>query len=170
MKLMLPVLATVVLGTAASAQTPPQTPPAAAPSAQAEQVTLVGCIQTEADYRRAMDKGRGGAVGTGVGVGNEFVLTNAASAVQGLNPKAATDTAYELTGENEGKVKEFVGKRVEISGTLKPAEATASGRPTGGATAGKPPSGIDVTSQDLKLRELNVMSVKAAATGTCEPK
>jgi hypothetical protein len=168
MKRVLPVLAAAVLGATVSAQTPPQTPSAAAPSMQAEQVTLVGCIQTESDYRRARDQSRGGVAGTGVGAGNEFIITNTAWAQQGLSPKTAADPAYELTGENEGKVKEFVGKRVEITGTLKPAEATSTGRPTGGATAGKPPSGVDVTSQDLKLRELNVMSVKAA-TGTCQP-
>jgi hypothetical protein len=167
MKLMLQILAAVALGTTASAQNTPQAP-AATPSVQAEQVTLVGCIQTESDYRRSHDKGRGGAAGTGLGAGNEFILMNASTAEQGLSPRTPADTAYELTGENEGKVKEFVGKRVEITGTLKPAETTSTGRPTGGATAGKPPAGIDVTSQDLKLRELNVMSVKAA-TGSCQP-
>lgn len=168
MKRVLPVLAAAVLCTTASAQTTPQsTTPQT--SARAEQVRLVGCIQTESDYRRAHDKGRGGAVGTGIGVGNEFILTNASMAEQGLSPKsAAADTAYELTGANEGSVKDFVGKRVEITGTLEPAEMTPGGTPTGGATAGKPPSGIDLTSPDLKLRELSVTSVKAA-TGTCEP-
>ncbi len=167
MKLVLSVAATVVLGTAVLAQTPTQ-PPAGTTTTQAEQVTLLGCIQSEADYRRAQDKNRGGVAGTGVGVGNEFILTNASMATQGLSPTApAADPAYELTGPNEGKVKEFVGKRVEIIGTLKPAEVSPSGRPTGGATAGPPPTGIDVTSKDLKLRELEVTSVKAAATGTC---
>jgi hypothetical protein len=150
------------------AQTPSQ-PPAATTSTQAEQVTLLGCIQTESDYRRANEKDRGGVAGTGVGVGNEFILTNASMARQGLSPSApAADTAYELTGPNEGKAKEFVGKRVEIIGTLKAAATTPGGKPTGGATAGTPPSGIDVTSKDLKLRELEVVSLKAA-TGTCSP-
>ena len=31
------------------------------------QVTLVGCVQREADYRKAQGIGRGGALGTGVG-------------------------------------------------------------------------------------------------------
>jgi hypothetical protein len=51
-------------------------------------------------------------------------------------------------------------------GKLKPAETTASGRPTGGATAGPPPTGVDVTSKDLKLRELEVASVREAS-GSC---
>jgi hypothetical protein len=160
-------LGAAVLGTAVLASTTSPQTPTGATSSQAEQVTLLGCVQNESDYRRAQDKSRGGVAGTGVGVGNEFILANASMAKQGLNPATPTaDAAYELTGPNEGKVKEFVGKRVEITGTLKAAETSASGKPTGGATAGPPPSGIDVTSKDLKLRELEVTSVKAA-TGTC---
>src|SRR5262245_9689424 len=44
-----------------------------------EQVTLTGCIQREAEYRKAHDTGRGGVAGTGVGAGNEFVLINAST-------------------------------------------------------------------------------------------
>jgi hypothetical protein len=55
---------------------------------------------------------------------------------------------------------------VEITGKLKAAEKTASGTPTGGATAGTPPTGVDVASADLKLREVDVVSVKES-TGTC---
>jgi hypothetical protein len=140
------------------------------PATQGEQqITLVGCVQKESDYRAAHDKGRGGPVGTGVGTGDEFVLINASAATQGLKPEGtAADTAYELTGSGEGKAKDFVGKRVQITGKLKAAEAGAAGRPTGGATAGAPPSGVDVASKDLKLRELGVISV-SAASGTCTP-
>ena len=138
------------------------------PAAQGDQITLVGCIQKESDYRAAHDKGRGGA-GTGIGTGDEFVLTNASAATQGLKSEAsAADTAYELTGSGEEKAKDFVGKRVQITGKLKAAETGAAGRPTGGATAGTPPSGVDVASKDLKLRELEVISV-TAASGTCTP-
>ena len=61
----------------------------------------------------------------------------------------------------------FVGKRVEIVGKLKPAEMGAAGA-TGGVTAGKPPAGVDVVSKDLKLREVEVTSVKET-TGSCTP-
>jgi hypothetical protein len=73
--------------------------------------------------------------------------------------------AYELTGPNEGQVEQFVGRRVEITGKLKAGERGATG-PTGGPTAGAPPSGVDVTSKDLKLKELEVTSVRET-TGTC---
>jgi hypothetical protein len=133
-------------------------------SAQQQQVTVVGCVQPESEFRKAKDAGRGGAAGTGIGAGNEFVLVNA-SASKGTT----TDTTFELTGANEGQVKSFVGKRVEIMGTLKAAETGSARRPTGGATVGRPPEGVDVASKDLQLRELEVSSVKEAS-GTCPAK
>lgn len=164
-----------------SAQAPAQTPPTQAPARPAaeptrmsadQQVTVSGCIQREADYRRSKNLGEGGAAGTGAGVGNEFVLVNAsmagsAGATAGTTGTSGTSSGsdYELSGTGEGKAAEFVGKRVEISGKLKAAEIGAAG-PTGGATAGTPPTGVDVASKDLKLREIDVTSVKAG-TGTC---
>jgi hypothetical protein len=38
----------------------------------------------EADYRKAQDAGKGGVANTGLGVGNEFVLTNASPAPAGV--------------------------------------------------------------------------------------
>jgi hypothetical protein len=137
---------------------------------------MEGCIQSEADYRKAQNLGRGGAAGTNVGVGNEFVLVDAkmsstgtaASADAATGTSGAAAQAYELTGTNEGKASQFVGKRVEITGTLKPGE-TAGAAATGGPTAGAPPRGIDVAGEDLKLREVEVASVREM-TGTCPAK
>ena len=153
----------------------PQTsaPNTQTPRASGDQATVTGCIQREADYRRTAGAGRGGAVGTGLGVANEFVLANAtmspagasssAAATTGAPESAATgttgansNTAYELTGPNEGRAATYVGKRVEISGVLKPTDTA----PAGGATASVPGS------QDLKLRELEVTSIREA-TGSC---
>ena len=138
-------------------------------------VRVTGCIQSEADYRKARKLGRGGTGGTGVGVGNEFVLIDtrvasagapAAGAATGTTGAAAQD--YKLTGANEGKASQFVGKRVEITGTLEPAEIAGAAR-TGGATAGGPPR-IDVfAGEDLKLRELEMTSLRET-TGTCPAK
>lgn len=148
-----------------------------------QQVTVTGCIQPEADYRRARDAGRGGVAGTGVGAGNEFVLASAsmstgatagAAATTGAAAGAPTGTAgaasatmaYELTGANERQAAQYAGQRVEISGKLKAAEVGPSGRPTGGATAGKPPEGIEIAGQDLQLREIEVGSIRQVS-GTC---
>jgi hypothetical protein len=137
---------------------------------------VVGCIQSEADFRKAWNLGRGGTAGTGVGVGNEFVLIDAKMASAGAPPaaRAATGTVgaaaqpYKLTGANESKVSRFVGRPVEITGMVKPAEtpgAASTRRPAGG-----PPAQIDVfAGEDLKLRELDVTSVRETP-GTCPAK
>ena len=165
---------------AAQERTPPapqeRTPAAAQqPTSPSQQVTVTGCIQREADFRKARDAGRGGAVGTGIGVGNEFILADAsmapsATSTRGAGAPAPAATtggsdAFELSGRDESKAEQYVGKRVEISGTLKAAE-TAGGKPTGGPTAGRPPEGVDIVGRDLQLRELEISSIKGTS-GTC---
>ena len=168
-------LGTVAFAQAASQE--PQQPPPGARTSAGGQITVTGCIQREADYRKAQDAGRGGAAGTGVGTGNEFILADASASPSkaGAEPSSpagptgtsgSSSSAYELTGPNEGQAAQFVGQRVEIAGMLKSAEVAASGKPTGGATAGQPPAGADVTSKDLRLREIEVSSIKQT-TGTC---
>ena len=168
----------LAFGVALSAQTPAQTPQTQPGAKADQQITITGCVQRESDYRSAHDAGEGGVAGTGMGVGNEFVLVDAETkpasgeaaeaGATGTSGSAMASKAYELTGPNEGQASQYVGRRVEITGTLKAADTDATGRPTGGATAGAPPSGVDVTSKDLKLRELEVTSVREA-TGTCTP-
>jgi hypothetical protein len=183
----LTVAAMAFVSMAAFAQTSGQSSSAqssaASSSQDAQQVTVVGCIQSESDYRRAKDAGRGGVAGSGVGAGNEFILADASISKSGASESAAATSgssastptgtggsgasanAFELTGENEAKAAQHVGKRVEITGKLKPGEVGASGA-TGGATAGAPPSGVDVASKDLKLRELEITSIRETS-GSC---
>ena len=79
----------------------------------------------------------------GIGDGDEFMLINAAR-VSGGVPSVTTvgdctggsGEAIELTGPKEEQFKNFVGKRVEVSGTQKRARIDASGRPTGGSAPG----------------------------------
>jgi hypothetical protein len=182
------VAAALSLSTASFAQTPAQQPAQPQPRPQtttpapqqagaaARTVTLVGCIQGEADYRKAGNLGRGGTAGSGVGVGNELVLFDARITSAGAPPAAGAATGttgaatrdYKLTGANEGKAVQFRGKRVEITGMLKRSE------PASPAAARKPradgPPQIDVfAGEDLRLPELEVTSVRATA-GTCPAK
>jgi hypothetical protein len=167
------------------AQTPSPTTRTQATTGAEEQVTVTGCIQREADYRQATGAGRGGAVATGIGTGNEFILANAmmgagaatgttgsaaarpgagsttAGAATGTGGSVAGATAFELTGSNEGQAAAHVGKRVQVMGKIKTGEADAAG-----ATGG--PTGNIVGSQDLQLRELEVSSI-TETTGTCTP-
>jgi len=173
------------LGIAVFAQTPAQDPSGARTTAAAERAVITGCVQREADYRKAHDSGRGGPAGTGLGVGNEFVLINAtgnsvgsggtggAAAVgtagsgsassSGASSASASQDAtmsYELSGPQEAQLAAYAGKRVEITGTLKAQTIGPSG-PTGGVDAK-----IPVVSHDLKLRELEVTSFRGVE-GTC---
>ncbi|HKC55973.1 MAG TPA: hypothetical protein VKC35_07595 [Vicinamibacterales bacterium] len=133
-------------------------------------VTAVGCLQSEKEYRRAHDSGRGGFLRTGNGESNEFILVNAtiglssmqvapASEAEVNNCAASPDNgqAIELTGHAEHDLGPMVGRRVVVNGMLKHAkhdpEAVATSgeftpRPTGG--------GIDLTGGELALREINV--------------
>jgi hypothetical protein len=150
-----------------------QTPATGAQTTRAtadQQVMISGCIQREDDYRRSVGAGRGGAVATGVGVGNEFVLTNAMMSTSGSTAPAGTSgagatsatgtagtssrLAYELSGSGEGQAATYIGKRVEITGKMK-----------AGDTAGGPTGNV-VGSRDLQLPELEVSSIRET-TGTC---
>jgi hypothetical protein len=160
------------------AQPQPRTQTTTAASQKAESasqtVTMVGCIQGEADYRKAGNLGRGGTAGTGVGVGNELVLIDAKITSAGAPPAAdaATGTTgaaardYKLTGANEGKAVQFRGRRVEIIGTIKAAPAS----PSSARRATDDAPQIDVfAGEDLRIPELEVTSVRATA-GTCPAK
>ena len=46
-------------------------------TAEATPISLVGCIQRETEYRRQNNSGKGGFLGFGGGLGNEYVLVNA---------------------------------------------------------------------------------------------
>lgn len=174
--------------TAAFAQTSQQTPTQAAAQADTQRetsITLVGCIQREADYRRQQASGRGGVAGTGAGLGNEFVLVNASTvtgptgtaasagtstpgATAGTPPPSGADPcatpgtgeAYELTGSRERELERFVGRRVEITGMLKRAETESGTAGTAGTGTGKPTGGFDPMGQDLRLHEVNVTSFR----------
>ena len=74
--------AVLALGVGVLAQAPAQSQPTSSSpitQAPAKQITISGCVQSESDYRRAKNLGRGGAAATGVGAGNEFVIIDASS-------------------------------------------------------------------------------------------
>jgi hypothetical protein len=111
----------VGLGGIASAQ---------APASTAKEVTLVGCVEFESDYRKRMAAGRGGTLGSGVGASDEFVLTNVRPA-ESKTKAGAGGGVYTLTGPMEKNLKRDVGRQVTIVGTIE--------------NAGKPSTGASVT-------------------------
>ena len=147
MKTFMAAAAAIALGTAlASAQTPATTAQRqgqpVATNAAGKEVTLVGCIEFEQDYRNRMAAGRGGVLGSGVGASDEFVLTNVrpaaaevgtsgrrgggAGANTGTTPGAGGGV-YTLTGPQEKNLKRDVGRQLEIVGTIENAGKTSTG-------------------------------------------
>ena len=162
----LPLFAAAVLsGTTLFAQSGSQASSAETVKSKAEAmpVTLVGCLQREADYRKAHDLGRGGALNTGLGSGDEFVLVNASAVERGAAPanidcsSTSSGDAYELTGPREDELKPLVGHVLQITGTREKAEVEQAVG-TSGTTEAKPTGGFDPLKRDLRLFEVNVTS------------
>jgi hypothetical protein len=120
-------------------------------------ISVAGCIQRETEYRQQNNAGKGGFLGFGGGLGDEYVLVNASRGADGAFGNCTTATggeAYELTGPGEDDLEPFVGRRVAIIGTRKEAEIDGTtGRPTGGRQAG----------DDLRLFEVEIASFSALA-------
>ena len=138
----LTIALTTAVTVAAGAQTTArrQGGPASATATQNE-VTLIGCVEFEQDYRKRMAAGRGGVLGSGVGATDEFVLTNVRPAASeiGTSGRGASRGAmpgagggvYTLTGTQEQNLKRDVGRQVEVVGVIE--------------NAGKPSTGAELT-------------------------
>jgi hypothetical protein len=150
---LLPIAAVALASTAAFAQSSRQ---------PATSVTLTGCIQKEVDYRKTHDLGKGGTLGTGAGSSDEYVLINASrglTAAPNIDCSSQGSTeAYELTGRHEHDLKPYVGKVVQISGTMK--EAKTKPLPSGEQA---PTGGFDPQKKDLRLFEVEIASFQPAA-------
>lgn len=95
---------------------------------EGKEMKVVGCVQWEKDYRQARNEGRGGVLGTGAGVGNEFVLTfaqvegaggrTAAASVGTGGKKISEGTAFSITGDREKELGRRVGQQIEVIGIL----------------------------------------------------
>ena len=135
--------AVLVVSMAAFAQSPqpasPSSPAAQQSTAPAgSQVTLVGCVMRESEYRQATDAGKGGPANTGIGRSDEFVLIHAK---KGAGPAPATCSAakgtgeaYEVVGSHERELEEYVNKavvdprHVERGGSFRGTAGGARGR------------------------------------------
>lgn len=92
-------------------------------------MTLVGCLMKESDYRRAHGFGKGGIAG--IRPGSDFVLVDASTPSEGTTvPVAGTCSekgsgeVYRLAGKTESRLKSFVGRYVEITGRFEHARDT----------------------------------------------
>ena len=165
------------------------------------QITLTGCIARESEQTNTL----GGALGTGVGAGNEFVLANAMNARSGATASAqiaggvsgststgrtpsatgtsgtattgaeantttartATGTSYSLTGNRESELGLYVGKRVEIVGTLD-ANSSTGASTNAGITAGGANTQAGASAQAKpNMQQLTIVSFRPL-DGSCQ--
>jgi hypothetical protein len=146
------IAAMLACGTVAYAQTTGQNPTgqAGAPTMTSDrqvsgdraqtqqQMTLVGCIQREAEYRQAAGGGKGGTMGTGVGVGNEFVLVNASpssGSQTSISESAGTSTPASPTGATS-----TTPAAPGTAGTTGTTSATATPSPSSPSSTASSPS------------------------------
>lgn len=88
------------------------------------EVTVIGCLMREADYR-AMKKDDARGVLSGIGQGNEYVLANAAPVQTSRRPVGTAGqqtTDYSLTGKLEDHMLRDIGRMVEVVGMATKAE------------------------------------------------
>ncbi|MBI3049195.1 MAG: hypothetical protein HYY76_12885 [Acidobacteria bacterium] len=111
--------------------------------------------------------GLSGPRGPGLGLRNEYVLVDAREVTPGAPDTAEASAAcpptpgtfpmaYELTGPREEEVAGFVGRRIELTGTLKEANA----RPVGTSGVLRPTGGFDPLGHELHLFEVEVGGVR----------
>ena len=96
-------------------------------------LTVVGCVQKEADYRSQHNEGRGGAANTGIGVSNEFVLRGAntvdSETLKPINTGGTgKDVTYSLTGRLEGEVASAVGQQIAVTGYVEKADSAGTNK------------------------------------------
>jgi hypothetical protein len=148
--------------------------------AEERQITLVGCVMRESEFRDMYGPGQSGPRGAGIGGRNEYMLVDAHEVTPGGTnpgvtpvasgaacPPAATTfpTSYELTGSREDEISQFLGRRVEVSGIQKEANA----RPVGTSGVLQPTGGFDPLGHELHLFEVEIESFREPAALAAAP-
>ncbi|MGH9256382.1 MAG: hypothetical protein ACRD3C_17630 [Vicinamibacterales bacterium] len=117
------------------------------------QVTYIGCVLRERDYRRQNGDRTGGYSNTGWGLGNEYMLINAAPA-DSAGPEndckaGSTGEVIELKGPRESDLVGMIGTRVEVNGRWSGARLESDG-------SYETRGGFDNFGGELQLREIKV--------------
>ena len=91
-------------------------------------ITVLGCVQREADYRKTIADGKGGALGTGAGATNEYVLRSVHAVSPATYRPIATagtnsEEVYSVTGNLEHEMTRAVGHQVAVSGYIEIAKS-----------------------------------------------
>ena len=125
-------LLAAVLGAPVSSAAASQQPNQKDPTRTAlDVITVMGCVEKEADYRASISNGKGGTLGTGVGVANEYVLRSVQTvSSETLKPTGTSsrnfEEVYSLTGDLEHELAKAVGHTVAMSGYVEVAKSNGT--------------------------------------------
>jgi hypothetical protein len=136
-------------------ETPQTMPGATTPEQGAPEVTIDGCLMREADV-----PGREPNVAERAGVTEDYILTDAkivegseGGTAEASGVAAAGESMYEVEGIDDEQLKQHVGSRVQIKGTLEDVDE-----------AQDPPEGGTPTDD---LAEIRGTSIDKAPSGEC---
>ena len=113
-----------------------ENPKVRAQSAKPTEVTLIGCVEAEKDYRQRLNAKKGGPLASGAGQHSEYVLSSAKPAPangETLTAKEAVATSgqsgdYLLGGKSETELKQAINRQVEVVGIVEPFKASDSAK------------------------------------------
>jgi hypothetical protein len=128
--------ALVLVAPLSAAQTPNPKAQSPKPKTSTGEVTLIGCVEPEKDYRNRLNAAKGGPLASGAGQSNEFVLSSARPGPangEKLTAKEAVATAgqrgdYLLTGKTETELKQAINREIEVVGIVQPFKANESAK------------------------------------------
>lgn len=100
------------------------------------EVTVIGCVEPERDYRGRLNAAKGGPLASGAGQSNEYVLSSAKPMPadgSALTQKEAVATSgqsgdYLLTGQSERELKQAVGRQIHVVGVVEAFKANDSAK------------------------------------------
>jgi hypothetical protein len=147
----------------------------------ADKITVTGCLQeasrssagttstastTSGSYLLAnatMGSGSSSSTaGTTAGTAPTTAGTTGTTAGTTAGSTARSEASYVLDGR-ESDLKNHVGHRVEVSGTLESADKAAASSPTSTTTSGSASSRMDTSSQRLKVSSVRMISAECSS-------
>ena len=90
------------------------------------QITVTGCVMREGEYLKANSGGRGGVGGSGIGSGNEFVLTHATMGAAAASTPATATTDQTASRRQTGTTPSGAAGTGSATGTTGSTAATAT--------------------------------------------
>jgi hypothetical protein len=97
------------------------------------EITLQGCLEREAVWRKTSDNGKGGPLRSGLGQGNEYVMTMGkpvpGKKAEPMKNAPKDGRVFSLTGNIEKNMVPAIGRQIEVVGTVTEPKAESADLP-----------------------------------------